>query len=943
MIFLGWNRPFLHATADWLLETNHVKEAPDLSGIVVVVRGRRAGRRLLELLALKCAERGTILVPPEILTPSSLVTRLTYPLANEPLVASSLASALAWAEALGETENSEKEKLFRRPGDKKSEPGLRTLLGLGRHLNQLWSEIGGAGLHFQDVIRVLGERFPHVADFEIPRWEVLSVLHRRAGEILESHGLIDETDFLLMRARRGEIKEEQRVVLVGVAEMPRAVRDFLSRLPLRPTALIFAPESERGGFEELGTLLADHWQARCAGLDAGQIHLAERDRDQALRVARIVKGWHESGISTGQMTVAVPDTAALPRLRETLETEQFETRWAQGRPTSDAPAFQLLRLVAEYLDHEPEEPPRYQAVAALVRHPDLPGIGPADWVALDGFATTHLPDRFDPASVRENSERVHGLQQTLHRMVDLSAEKISPVLAAEWTLEFLHRIYGDREESATSPEGRITVNALKALRDVIAETRQARLPWPARVRPADFLFTILDFLGEQPVPEPSAPEAIQIVGWLELIEDDAPAVVVASFFEGAVPESVTSDPFLPGSLRQALALSDNAMRLARDAYALAAILGSRAEGRGALALVAPRFDSADNPVRPSRLLLAGLQGEALARRIWHLAGRRAPEPQLPLPSGVGFPVPVVGNPAPIERVRVTAFRDYLESPRKFYFKHVLGLQEDDDEVLELDGADVGTLIHEVLASFGMDAAMRDCAASDALQNFVLAEFERVAREKFGQWVQPAVELQLDHVKSRLNGFVRMQARLREEGWLIRYVEGETRLECELKCEGAARTLRITGKIDRIDYHPATQKWRIIDYKTSAKGGEPRREHRKKNGEWKDLQLPLYLKLAAPHALSEWGVELTPENCELTYFLLPEDEGVARISQAFPVEMMGEAWEKAAEIAAKILRGEFAENPVLRLDRNDPALLALCGQVGIVSTEPAVTEAARSGV
>ena len=931
MIFLGWNQPFLHATASWLLEKDHVPEAPDLSGVLVVVRGRRAGRRLLELLALECAERGTILVPPEIVTPSSLITRMTHPQANELQVASALASALAWAQALGEMEAEEKEKLFRWPGENQREPGLRTLLGLGRHLNQIWSEIGGAGLHFRDVIRMLGERFPHVADFEIPRWEVLSALHRRAGEILASHGLMDETDFLLRRAHRGEIKTAQRVILVGVAEMPRVVREFLGRLAVPATALIFAPESECNGFEEPGILRADYWQGRYPGLEAGQIHLAERDRDQALRVARIVKKWNDAGVATSQMTIAVPDVEALPRLRETLEAEQFETRWAQGRPTSDAPAFQLLRLVAEYLEHEPEEPPRYRAVAALARHPDLPGISPADWPALDRFATTHLPDRFEPDSVVENFERVHGLAQTLSRVVDLSGEKITPLQAAEWTLAFLQKIYGDREENATSPEGRIAVNALTALREVITETKQERLPWPVRVRPADFLFTILDFLGEQPVPEPSAPEAIQIVGWLELVEDDTPAVVVTSLFEGAVPESVSSDPFLPGSLRQALELSDNAMRLARDAYALAAIHGSRAAGRGALALIAPRFDAADNPVRPSRLLLAGLKGEALARRIWYLAGRREPEPQLALQGGTGFPIPVVENPGPIESVRVTAFRDYLESPRKFYFTQLLDLKAQDDEVLELDGAHVGTLLHEVLAAFGSDPEMRDSSDPERIGTFVFAEFERVTRERFGRWVQAAVELQLEQVRRRLNGFAREQARLRQEGWVIRYVEGEKRLEGELR--GEAGTLRITGKIDRIDYHAATQRWRIIDYKTSARGGEPLPEHRKRDGTWKDLQLPLYLKLAGPYAKAEWDVELTPENCELTYFLLPEDEDDARISKPFPAELIEEAWAKADETAAKILRGEFAENPDLRIDRNDPALLALCGQIGIATAEP----------
>jgi hypothetical protein len=939
MIFLGWKRPLLHATADWLLDSDNVPKTPNLSGLLVVVRGRRAGRRLLELLALKCSEQGVILVPPEIVTPAQLVARLTRSLPREPQEATPLASALAWAEAIGGVSDSDRAALLRRPGNEEKGPGLRALLSLGRHLNQIWKELGGAGLGFRDVMDVLTQRFPNIADFEIPRWKVLKSLHWQAGKILESHGLQDPTDLLISRARRGELIPGHRVVLAGVVEMPRVVREFLARLPEPPTVLVFAPESERGGFDEFGVVRASHWENRPAGLDAGQIHLVERDRDQALRAARIVTAWRDSGIAPTQMTIAVPDVKALPRLREVIESRQMKTRWAQGRPTSDAPAFQLLRLVAEYLDHDPDKPPRYEAVGALARHPDLPGIGPADWSALDRFAAKHLPARFDPDSVDETNERVYKIRDVLNRFVDLSTDEINPVQAADWALEFLRKIYGEREENSLSPEGRIAVHALELLHDVLADTGQGRLPWPRQVRPADFLHGILGFLGDQPVPEPPAPDAIEIVGWLELIEDDAPAVMVTSLFEGAVPESISSDPFLPGSLRQALSLSDNAMRMARDAYALAAIMGSRSQGRGGLALIAPRFDAADNPVRPSRLLLAGLHGESLARRVWHLAGRRRAEPQLPLAGGPGFSAVAPGEHPPIEQIRVTAFRDYIESPRKFYFLHVLGLKAEDDAILELQSMDVGTLIHEVLASFGADSQIRDSSDEATICSHINTAFDELVRVRFGRWAQPAVEIQIEEVRRRLGGFARAQAPLRREGWTIRYVEGAAKLEGALAIGGNLGALKVTGNIDRIDCDASGQKWRIIDYKSYARKREPLQEHRKGrkgDGEWKDLQLPLYLKLAAPHARKEWGVELTPENCGLVYFLLPEEEGTAGISGSFPPEMVEEGWTKAAEIASKILRGEFTDNPLLKPDWQDPALLALCGQAGIRSSESVIS-------
>jgi len=257
-------------------------------------------------------------------------------------------------------------------------------------------------------------------------------------------------------------------------------------------------------------------------------------------------------------------------------------------------------------------------------------------------------------------------------------------------------------------------------------------------------------------------------------------------------------------------------------------------------------------------------------------------------------------------------------------------------VLELQGGDVGTLIHQVLAAFGADARLRDSSEEAVIATYLEEKFTEFVRARFGPWVQPAVEIQIDEVRRRLYGFARVQPALRREGWTIRYVEGGAGLSCPFAGLDNAGTLTLTGKIDRIDCDSSGERWRIIDYKTSARKKDPWSAHYlPRRREWIDLQLPLYLKLAAPYARSEWGVELTPENCELIYFQLPEDEGAAGISAPFPAEMIGEGWAQAADVTAKILRGEFGENPPLRPDPawNNPALLALCGQVGIPSSGP----------
>jgi ATP-dependent helicase/nuclease subunit B len=927
VICLGRDRNLLHAAADWLLDPAHVPDAPDLAHVLIVVQGGRATRRLLELLALRAETGPRPLIPPLIVTPADLVFRLTETPPGEPESATPLATALAWAEALRKASEAERDRLFRLPPGGDIDAGLPPLLGLARQLGGLWSEVGGAGLRFRDVSRTVAERFPDIAAFESPRWDVLDTLHARVAQLLQRRGLEDRTDRLLRRAREGKIVETWRVVLTGVVEMPRVVRDFLARLPQPPTILAFATEDEREGFDDLGTIRPDYWNRRPAALAPGQVHLVERDRDQAVRTASIVAAWRAEGIEPGRITVAAPAAESLPRLREALETGGIATRRAQGRPAAGAPSLQLLQRVAAYLDRAEIEPPPSDAVAALVRHPDFPHINAGEWTALDRFATTHLPVRFDPGDVEPVGETVLRIAEILDRWIDLGPGEIDPRDAAAWTRQFLHRVYGEHEENALSPDGRVAVHAVTALRDTLDATEQGRLPWPARVRPADFLRGLVQFLGAESVPEPPDRDAVELVGWLELMEDDAPAIVVASFHEGAVPGSILSDPFLPGSLRQALRLGDNDARLARDGYALAALLAARADGRGRVALVAPRFDAEENPVRPSRLLLNGLSGEALARRMWHLAGRREAEPRPALREGPGFgAAPIAPIPA-LSPVSITTFREYLQSPRQFFFRRVLRLRDEGDPPPELEPGAIGGLIHEVLARFGMEMTVRDSADADEIETFIHDEFNRLVHARFGKWAQPAVEIQIEEIGRRLRGFASVQARLRREGWAIRHVEGERPLEGEIVAADGAGLLAVTGKIDRIDSDAVGHRWRIIDYKSSSRKREPVQVHFRGEA-WRDLQLPLYLQLAAPYAREKWGVELTPDNCELVYFQLPEDEKTAGLSAPFPPDRIEEGWTRAAEVAACILRGEFEENPDIRAPYADPALLALCGKIGI---------------
>src|SRR5688572_112382 len=94
---LDWNQPALPAAADYLIARYRRDAALDLGGAIVVLPVARAGRRLLEILVLRCEELGLTLMPPAILTTGTLPEQLYRP--KRPF-ADTLTQQLAWAHAL---------------------------------------------------------------------------------------------------------------------------------------------------------------------------------------------------------------------------------------------------------------------------------------------------------------------------------------------------------------------------------------------------------------------------------------------------------------------------------------------------------------------------------------------------------------------------------------------------------------------------------------------------------------------------------------------------------------------------------------------------------------------------------------------------------------------------------------------------------------------------
>jgi hypothetical protein len=358
-----------------------------------------------------------------------------------------------------------------------------------------------------------------------------------------------------------------------------------------------------------------------------------------------------------------------------------------------------------------------------------------------------------------------------------------------------------------------------------------------------------------------------------------------------------------------MGLSSNARRFARDAYLLSMIIASRES----LTIIAGRRSVRGEPLAPSRLLLS-CDEATLTRRVKLICGDQPPVLDL-LPLGTAdlpaaqteFKVPQLPLPFTVPTIMsVTAFRSYIQCPYRFALQYLLGLNGLDDSATELDPLSFGNLAHDVLCEFGKDGDIANSTNPQAIEQFLIAQADRLARQRFGTEPMPAVRLQMARLRQRLIAFSHLQAQMRAEGWVIR--------DCEKKFE-ANNTLDIAGqdpmivrgKIDRIDFNESTGEWRILDYTTGESGDSPHKTHHGREKldadplDWLDLQLPLY-----HHLVSRDGCSGT---LRLGYIVLPKRADGSQLKLAEWDDAQVESGiEKAREVVRAIRDQRFDANP-----------------------------------
>ena len=451
-------------------------------------------------------------------------------------------------------------------------------------------------------------------------------------------------------------------------------------------------------------------------------------------------------------------------------------------------------------------------------------------------------------------------------------------------------------------------------------------------------------------------DAVPVAGWLDLALDPNPAMVVVGLNHPFVPQAVTADPFLPGGLRSELKVGDNERRFARDAHALRMIVGCR----GKVQIVVGQTAADQSPTPPSRLLAAA-PPDVVARRMrlllsnhrptrndsttdnpadnpasdaaasprWRRGNKRITIPQIPISvmtTGGDHPA----APRTIDRLTVTGFKNYLNCPYRFYLRHVLGIKPLDDSATEMAANQFGDLIHETMDRFGQSDAKTLTHPAD-IQRALTGFLDSVVDDWYGGRSVAAVALQIEQARRRLGAVASAQARRIADGWQI-FASEQKIDESKAFIELDGRRMGLHGRLDRIDHHPDSGRYAVLDYKTH--GHKPMAKHIQGKGDsaqWIDLQLPLYRRL-----LGFLDLNVAPENVQLGYFNIGNTAGETGVNLA---EFSEAQFAEADRLIDDIIRRIWAEDfePAEPPEFDDYDMILQTGIRDIDSVDDGVTE------
>ncbi|MGI6524267.1 MAG: PD-(D/E)XK nuclease family protein [Bdellovibrionota bacterium] len=888
--FLGWDEPCLEKAAQFLIEKySNDSNFIDMSTTLVILPGKRSGRRLQELLTFFADKADLALIPPAFTTIGSL---LEIFFVHEQKIAPKMTKLLSWVKALLTFEKEELRPILPFPPKDDDISGWLTVAEL---YNKIYQELSAAGLSYQSVVNKLNGYDGYNDD---ERWSVLEKVCLRYIDILKQHDLVDEYTL------QGEYQKlqpltpspYQELFLVAVTDLNTVTKELLKALPIPINILIHAPQSLAAGFDDFGSIKQEYWENYPIQISDQKIIITDKPADQAKIITELL-----TDVSPEDATIGVINPEIEPYIIQTLRQKKMPANTVSGVAIISTPPVAFLKSCKEYLQKN-----RFNELSNLIRHLDIQLFLSAndtsesylDLTALDNYQASHLQG-FLSNKLPDSTDKDHAATSAQREKIDqlLAPFKKDHLLLAEWCPLIAHLIidvFGSTSFDQSLPEDSIIIHVCTAIKDTLDQCSFAPKDLLKPISGANAIDIVLRFLESMTIPIEGDTTDLEILRWLEILLDDAPFLILSGFNEVFIPESLNADPFLPNTLRQLLGLTDNKKRYARDAYTLSAALSNRE-----VYFIVGKHSANNEPYMPSRLLFA-TDNLTIAKRT-----ARFYSDTPTLPSQTDFTPtqndsqlwapqpPQATNIVLPDTLSVSAFKSYLTCPYRFYLTHILHLKTLEDRFSELDPANIGTILHRIMQIFAMSSAANSTDEKE-IEEKLLSIFNDYCQKNFATSPLPAVQVQLELLKARLAPFARLQAAQAKDGWQIKYFEKDLEAELDL-ADGSS--IRIKARIDRIDHKPQDNTWRILDYKAGDSAKKPESTFRTRAQEWSDLQLPLYKYIVEKNNICQ--------NPQLGYISLPAKLEEIGFDILDPNKVdLDSGVQEAREIVKKIKAFEF---------------------------------------
>ena len=914
--FISWQSPFLEQVAKEEFELaislgSNSEKIIDFSNTIYIVSTKRSLRKLSESFVLQAHTLGYTLVPPQILTLTTFFNNLI--LGNvitnfeETKIVDELTAKTVWAQILKDSNKDVKKTIF----------GESALLNSPRALYELAEEIYNLSLEFLSLGKSITDYSNTLLQSET--YSALTELEEEFERRIESEGLISLNSALKEILDKDTISINNQselytnIIFLGVTRIPLAVKKLIEKLRAEKSHYIYADQSYEEYFDQLGCIDIQKWSS--AKINTNKKEVFNLVEDYFQLKTKVVDKVANSGqkYSIDEVSLAVCNDELIPWLSHELKDKGVATTYGLGHKVTSTESCRLLQLINEYLKER-----NFSILADILRLP-----------------TFHKYINFQLKEASLNYLRLKELDLFFEKNLTYKITKNLKDVRLNFIDEYLinkfngvknianeiKKIFDIKKYSAFEEQDYIQYYSCTKIIDFLNFHASFFDKFELFKDEREKLEVVLYLLQSEEFPEFPENEALQITGWLDLPYLSTKSAIVCGFESNNIPDKIKTDRFLPNSLRKELDLEDNDYRVARDCYFLKTVLESKDD----IKILISKYQFEGNAVFPSLLYFKCEEDEVIDRLKSYIALESDKKKQesntdnnidrkiiydfKELSTQIIEQIDVANM-----QLSITGLNDYLKCPFRFFLKNILKLKISDDSDKELGFDQIGSIIHEV---FEKDSNQN--RYSNVKEEILLKELYSVLesiKSRYSESYLPSVEINFLGIKEILKLYPDFQREREKAGWVNVYKEREF--------ISKLNNVVIKGRIDRIDYNPKSKIVSLIDFKTGS--ADKALKLRKRNGEWINLQLPLYYKLFIDN-LSNLDLfndkEIVGYELALVTFKDKINYSVANLKD----DDITSAIVKAEEIISKISAKEFLPPSSLNEQYDDfKGLVSLVGGV-----------------